>query len=145
MSWAPERNMEDKTIFLSRTTTFAAAHKLNSKHLSKDENRITFGKCNHSHGHNYQVTVTIRGKINPISGMLMNICKLHEYMEMAITEPLDHKNLDEDVDYFANVTSSTENLAMYIWNSMEKILPSGCLYKVKIYESDKNFVVFKGN
>ncbi|KAG8141630.1 hypothetical protein E2320_007218 [Naja naja] len=91
---------------------------------------ITFGKCNHTHGHNYQgaghVTVTIRGKA-------------------AIIEPLDHKNLDVDVDYFANVTSSTENLAMYIWNSMEKVLPAGCLYKVKIYESDKNFVVFKGN
>uniref|UniRef100_A0A8C5WYY5 6-pyruvoyl tetrahydrobiopterin synthase n=1 Tax=Laticauda laticaudata TaxID=8630 RepID=A0A8C5WYY5_LATLA len=64
---------------------------------------------------------------------------------MAIIEPLDHKNLDVDVDYFANVTSSTENLAVYIWNSLERILPAGCLYKVKIYESDKNFVVFKGN
>ncbi|XP_026564782.1 6-pyruvoyl tetrahydrobiopterin synthase-like [Pseudonaja textilis] len=136
--------MEDKIIFLSRTITFAAAHRLSSKHLSKDENVITFGKCNHTHGHNYQVTVTIRGKIDPISGMLMNICKLQEYMETAIFEPLDHKNLDVDVDYFANATSSTENLAVYIWNSMEKILPAGCLYKVKIYESEKNFVVFKG-
>ncbi|XP_070808627.1 6-pyruvoyl tetrahydrobiopterin synthase-like [Pituophis catenifer annectens] len=137
--------MEDKIIFLSRTTTFAAAHQLRSKYLSKDENLSTFGKCNHIHGHNYQVTVTIRGKIDPISGMLMNTCKLHEYMEMAITNPLDHKNLDEDVDYFANVTSTSENVAMYIWNSLEKILPAGCLYKVKIYETDKSFVVFKGN
>ncbi|XP_070621687.1 6-pyruvoyl tetrahydrobiopterin synthase-like [Erythrolamprus reginae] len=137
--------MEDKIVFLTRTTTFAAAHKLNSKHLSKDENLDTFGKCNHTHGHNYQVTVTIRGKIDPISGMLMNIYKLHEYMEVAITEPLDHKNLDEDVDFFANVTSSTENLAVYIWNSLEKILPTGCLYKVKLHESAKNFVVYKGN
>uniref|UniRef100_A0A670YAC6 6-pyruvoyl tetrahydrobiopterin synthase n=1 Tax=Pseudonaja textilis TaxID=8673 RepID=A0A670YAC6_PSETE len=64
--------------------------------------------------------------------------------QTAIFEPLDHKNLDVDVDYFANATSSTENLAVYIWNSMEKILPAGCLYKVKIYESEKNFVVFKG-
>ncbi|XP_063166996.1 6-pyruvoyl tetrahydrobiopterin synthase-like [Candoia aspera] len=89
--------------------------------------------------------VTIRGKIDPISGMVMNIYKLQEYMEVAITEPLDHKNLDQDVDYFANVTSSTENLAIFIWNSLEKILPVGCLYKVKIYESDRNYVVFKGS
>ncbi|XP_007422688.1 6-pyruvoyl tetrahydrobiopterin synthase-like [Python bivittatus] len=136
---------QDKIIFLSRTTTFAAAHRLNSKHLSDDENRVTFGKCNHTHGHNYKVTVTICGKIDPISGMLMNIYKLQEYMQVAITESLDHKNLDQDVDYFASVTSSTENLAMFIWSSLEKILPSGCLYKVKIYESDTNFVVFKGN
>ncbi|KAH1175319.1 hypothetical protein KIL84_008193 [Mauremys mutica] len=46
-------------------------------------------------------------------------------------EPLDHKNLDQDVLYFADVVSTTENLAAYIWDSLQKRLPEGCLYKVK--------------
>ncbi|XP_044312258.1 6-pyruvoyl tetrahydrobiopterin synthase-like [Varanus komodoensis] len=138
-------NNAGKMTFLSRTETFAAAHRLSSKSLNEDENRKLFGKCNQSHGHNYKVVVTICGKIDPISGMFMNIFKLQEYMQEAIMKPLDHKNLDQDVDYFADVISTTENVAVYIWNNLEKILPAGCLYKVKVYESDRNFIVYKGN
>uniref|UniRef100_A0A6J0TRU9 6-pyruvoyl tetrahydrobiopterin synthase n=1 Tax=Pogona vitticeps TaxID=103695 RepID=A0A6J0TRU9_9SAUR len=140
-----EMKTAGKMTFLSRTETFAAAHRLSSKSLNDEENRKLFGKCNHSHGHNYKVMVTVRGKIDPISGMFMNIYQLQEYMQEAIMEPLDHKNLDQDVDFFADVISTTENLAVYIWNNLEKILPSGCLYKVKVYESDRNFIVYKGN
>ncbi|XP_074833169.1 6-pyruvoyl tetrahydrobiopterin synthase-like [Carettochelys insculpta] len=67
-----------KVAFLSRTETFAAAHRLSSKSLSDAENKNLFGKCNHSHGHNYKVTVTVRGEINSIGGMFMNIFTLHE-------------------------------------------------------------------
>uniref|UniRef100_A0A8C8SAG4 6-pyruvoyl tetrahydrobiopterin synthase n=1 Tax=Pelusios castaneus TaxID=367368 RepID=A0A8C8SAG4_9SAUR len=110
-----------------------------SKSLSDAENKKLFGKCNHSHGHNY------KGEgINPTSGMFMNIFTLQEYMKETIMEPLDHKNLDQDVAYFADVVSTAENLAVYIWDSLQKCLPEGCLYKVKVYESDKNFVVYKG-
>nr|XP_006111289.2 6-pyruvoyl tetrahydrobiopterin synthase-like [Pelodiscus sinensis] len=137
-------NPAGKVAFLSRTETFAAAHRLSSKSLNDAENKELFGKCNHSHGHNYKVTVTVRGEINPISGMFMNIFTLQEYMKESIMEPLDHKNLDEDLAYFADVVSTTENLAVYIWDSLQKRLPEGCLYKVKVYESDKNFIVYKG-
>ncbi|XP_060107103.1 6-pyruvoyl tetrahydrobiopterin synthase-like [Heteronotia binoei] len=137
-------NATGKMTFLSRMETFAAAHRLSSKLLNDEENRKFFGKCNHSHGHNYKVVVTVRGEMNPISGMFMNIYQLQEYMQEAILEPLDHKNLDQDVDFFADVVSTTENLAIYIWNNLEKILPAGCLHKVKLYESDKNFIVYKG-
>ncbi|XP_042331479.1 6-pyruvoyl tetrahydrobiopterin synthase-like [Sceloporus undulatus] len=141
----PKMSTAGKMTFLSRSETFAAAHRLRSKSLTDEENQKRFGKCSHSHGHNYKVIVTICGKIDPISGMFMNIYKLQEYMQEAIMVPLDHKNLDEDVDFFANVLSTTENLAVYIWNNLEKILPLGCLYKVKVYESDRNFIVYKGN
>ncbi|XP_006026719.1 6-pyruvoyl tetrahydrobiopterin synthase-like isoform X2 [Alligator sinensis] len=133
-----------RVAFLSRTETIAAAHRLNSKSLSDAENKKLFGKCNQSHGHNYTVTVTVRGEINPISGMFMNIYTLQEHMQEAIMKPLDHKNLDQDVAYFADVVSTTENLAVYIWESLQKCLPAGRLYKVKVYESDKNFIVYKG-
>ncbi|XP_006026718.1 6-pyruvoyl tetrahydrobiopterin synthase-like isoform X1 [Alligator sinensis] len=92
-----------RVAFLSRTETIAAAHRLNSKSLSDAENKKLFGKCNQSHGHNYTVTVTVRGEINPISGMFMNIYTLQEHMQEAIMKPLDHKNLDQDVAYFADV------------------------------------------
>lgn len=85
--------------------------------------------------------------------------------------PLDHKNLDKDVPYFATVVryetfepsfifknkiciylpcfctpapSTTENLAVYIWDNMVKVLPPNLLYEIKIHETDKNIVVYRG-
>ena len=62
----------------------------------------------------------------------------------AIMKPLDHKNLDLDVPYFADIVSTTENVAIYIWENLQKFLPVGVLYKVKVYETDNNIVVYKG-
>ncbi|XP_069732677.1 6-pyruvoyl tetrahydrobiopterin synthase [Phaenicophaeus curvirostris] len=131
---------------LSRCVTFSACHRLHSKALSDEENLKVFGKCNnpHGHGHNYKVIVTVQGEIDPVSGMVINLTDLKEYMQEAIMGPLDHKNLDKDVPYFANVVSTTENVAVFIWENLKKLLPTGTLYKVKVYETDQNIVVYKG-
>uniref|UniRef100_A0A8D0H393 6-pyruvoyl tetrahydrobiopterin synthase n=1 Tax=Sphenodon punctatus TaxID=8508 RepID=A0A8D0H393_SPHPU len=121
-------------------------HFSRSKSLSDEENLKLFGKCNNpnGHGHNYKVVVTVRGEINPTTGMVINLTELKEHMQEAIMEPLDHKNLDKDVTYFADVVSTTENVAVFIWENLQKRLPAGALYKVKVYETDQNIVVYKG-
>ncbi|XP_038609725.1 6-pyruvoyl tetrahydrobiopterin synthase [Tachyglossus aculeatus] len=131
---------------ISRCATFSACHRLHSKSLSDEENLKLFGKCNNpnGHGHNYKVVVTVQGEIDPISGMVMNLTDLNRDIEEAIMKPLDHKNLDQDVPYFENVVSTTENVAVYIWESLQRFLPEGALYKVTVHETDKNIVVYKG-
>lgn len=44
--------------------------------------------------------VTIRGTVDRKTGMVMNITELKDHMDHAIMKPLDHKNLDKDVDFF---------------------------------------------
>ncbi|XP_061448468.1 6-pyruvoyl tetrahydrobiopterin synthase-like [Rhineura floridana] len=131
---------------VSHYICFSASHLLHSNLLSDEENLKLLGKCNNpnGHGHNYKVAVTVRGEIDPVTGMVINLTDLKGYMEEAIMEPLDHKNLDKDVPYFANVVSTTENVAVFIWENLQKCLPKGTLYKVKVYETDKNVVVYKG-
>ncbi|CAH2326258.1 6-pyruvoyl tetrahydrobiopterin synthase [Pelobates cultripes] len=94
-----------RTGHISRSMTFSACHRLHSNSLSDEENKRIFGKCNNpnGHGHNYKVIVTVRGKIDPVTGMVMNLTDLKKYMEEAIAIPMDHKNLDQDVPYFKNV------------------------------------------
>lgn len=66
-------------------------------------------------------------------------------MKLAIMDPLDHKNLDKDVPYFKNVVSTTENVVVYVWNNLKKLLEDpSLLYEVKIYETDKNVVTYRG-
>ncbi|MXQ90258.1 hypothetical protein E5288_WYG001954 [Bos mutus] len=90
------------------------------------------------------LVVTVHGEVDPVTGMVMNLTDLKKYMEEAIMKPLDHKNLDLDVPYFADIVSTTENVAVYIWENLQKFLPVGVLYKVKVYETDNNIVVYKG-
>lgn len=46
------------------------------------------------------VEVTIRGAVDRKTGMVMNITELKDHMDHAIMKPLDHKNLDVDIEFF---------------------------------------------
>lgn len=132
--------------YITRVQSFSACHRLHSLHLSDEENKEVYGKCNnpYGHGHNYKVEVTVRGKIDPVTGMVMNLTDLKRCIEEVIMIPLDHKNLDKDVPYFATVVSTTENLAVYIWDNMVKALPASLLHEIRIHETDKNIVIYRG-
>jgi len=90
------------------------------------------------------VEVTIRNKIDPRTGMAMNLTDLKLYMKPVI-ESLDHKNLDKDVPGFANKISTTENLTVHIWDEIKKMLPEpNMLYEIVVHETDKNIFRYKG-
>ena len=68
-------------------------------------------------------------------------------MQEFVMEPLDHKNLDLDVAWFRDSgrVSTTENVAVFIWTGVVEKLPPGVnLDSVKIWETDKNIVVYRG-
>lgn len=75
----------------------------------------------------------------------MNVTDLKKYINAAVMNPLDHKNLDKDVPYFEDHISTTENVATFIWENLKKIMDNpNLLYKIKLYETEKNIVVYKG-
>lgn len=89
--------------------------------------------------------VTIRGPINPESGMVMNLDDLSDIMIECIMKPLDHKNIDKDVPFFENVTSTVENVAVFIWDSMILRLDKPeLLFKIRIWENDESYVTYHG-
>ncbi|XP_013388313.1 6-pyruvoyl tetrahydrobiopterin synthase [Lingula anatina] len=135
-------------VYVTKCETFSACHRLHSNQLSDESNQSIFGKCNNpnGHGHNYKVEVTVYGPVDPVTGMVMNLTDLKKYMQLAIMNNLDHKNLDKDVPFFKDVVSTTENLAVYIWDQLSLLLPSpGLLHEIKIHETEKNIVVYRGD
>ncbi|KAF6216228.1 hypothetical protein GE061_000568 [Apolygus lucorum] len=136
-----------RIAYLTRVEKFSAAHRLHSPHLSDAENLETYSKCNNpnGHGHNYRVEVTLRGPVSPTDGMVLNINDLKVYIKEAIMDTMDHKHLDKDVPYFKDVVSTTENVAIYIWDSLKRIMQNpALLYEVKIFETDKNIILYRG-
>ncbi|OXA58381.1 6-pyruvoyl tetrahydrobiopterin synthase [Folsomia candida] len=135
--------------YLTRRECFSACHRLHSEQLSTEQNLEIYSKCNNpnGHGHNYVVEVTVKGPIDPIIGMVINISDLKIVMNKAIMETLDHKNIDKDVPFFATTkrVSTTENIAMFVWDELKRHLSNpSILYEVKIWETEKNIVVYRG-
>ena len=78
--------------------------------------------------------------------MVMNLEDLKIAMKESILDPLDHKHLDLDVFKNPSMVSTTENLAVFIWDSLSSHpkIPPGYLHAVKINETDKNLFIYKG-
>mgnify|MGYP000639759343 FL=1 len=133
-------------ITICRKSHFNSAHKLYNKTWSKEKNLKVFGKCSYEnfHGHNYELIVKLYGEINEHTGMLMDLSDLKKIIKDEVEEKLDHKNLNLDIDYFKDKITSTENLAIYIWNRLNDAINIECKLTVILYETPRNFVEFSG-
>ncbi len=136
-------------IYITRRETFSAAHRLARKDWSNEKNTEVFGKCSNPnwHGHNYILWVTVKGDVNQETGFVTNLSQVSNIVKQYVLDKVDHKNLNEDVDFMKGKLTSTETLAIEIWNQIEKpIKLLGCtLHCVKIQETEKNFVEYFGN
>ena len=105
-----------------------------------------FGKCNNplGHGHNYTVEATVRGPINPTTGMVLDLKELKILLEQEVIELMDHKVLNKEVPAFAAKIPTTENIAVEIWNLLAGKLDFGKLHRVRLYETPDLFVDYCG-
>ncbi|MCU7548397.1 6-carboxytetrahydropterin synthase [Chitinophagaceae bacterium LB-8] len=134
-------------VYVTRVEHFNAAHKLFNPDWSREQNDAVFGKCANDnwHGHNYELYVTIKGNPNPETGFVYDAKKLSDLIKEQVTEKLDHRNLNIDVDFMNGKLCSTENLAIGIWNQLQQHLPQDVyLHCIKLYETPRIFVEYYG-
>lgn len=135
-------------IYITRRETFSAAHRLARKDWSDAKNNEIFGKCANPnwHGHNYILWVTVKGEVSKETGFVTNLSDVSAIIKQYVLDKIDHKNLDEDVDFMKGRLSSTETLAVAIWEQISGPIKNlGCLlHSVKIQETEKNCVEYFG-
>jgi len=135
-------------VYLTRVEHFNAAHKLENKSWSDEENKAVFGKCANEnwHGHNYELHVTIKGMPDPETGFIYNAKTLGDLIKDVIVERVDHRNLNLDVDFMKGKFTSAENFAMGIWNELKPHIEAGNvkLHCVKLVETPKIYVEYFG-
>ncbi len=135
-------------IYITRRERFNAAHRLYRPDFSDEKNMEVFGKCSNPnwHGHNYELFVTVKGEINPETGFLINLKNLSQLVRERVTNKLDHRNINLEVEFMQGKTASTEGLAVAIWNQLEQpIRDLGAeLHCIRIHESENNSVEYFG-
>ena len=133
-------------MLVIRRAQFCASHRLNNPELSPAENHEIFGACNnpHGHGHNYELEVVVQGAAEQKSGMVMNLRDLKDLIDRRIVDAADHRSLDHEVPFMKGRISTTENLAIAIWDELAPHLPRGALHLVRVRESENNAVEYTG-
>ena len=133
-------------ITVSRKAHFNAAHRLHNKNWTDEKNQKIFGKCNYQnyHGHNYELIVSVTGKINPETGYVIDMGELKKIIKNEVEERLDHKNLNLDVPHFSNTIPSAENICIYIYDILRDNINSQFKLSVRLYETPRNFVEYSG-
>ncbi len=133
-------------IHLTRKVEFSASHILRNPSFSDEENRKIYGECAnpHGHGHNYVLEVTLKGEIDEKKGFFMNVVELREILDEEITGRLDHRNISVEIPYFRENVATSENIAVWIWERLEKRLGRDLLFRVRLFESPSNYVEYHG-
>ena len=133
--------MEQK-VAVFRKEHFNAAHRLFCADWSDAENKRVFGACSNPnyHGHIYELVVQVNGVPDPITGFVINTKDLSILVAEEVISRFDHKNLNLDTDAFKNLNPTAENIAIVIFNLLRPKISETLDLKIRLYETERNFV-----
>lgn len=96
------------------------------------------------HGHNYTVEVTVAGIPDALTGYVIDLKKLAALLDELIIDRVDHKHLNFDVPELRGIIPTAENIAIVFWQILNPKISEGKLHSLRVYESDNNFVEYRG-
>ncbi|MFC1739773.1 6-pyruvoyl tetrahydropterin synthase family protein [Planctomycetota bacterium] len=135
---------EDYTmVYFGEKFEFAATHKLWNDEFSEERNFEVFGKCANpgGHGHNYIVEVTV--KTIPENGDFC-IGDFERVVNAELIKLLDHKNLNEDLEFFRQNNPTVENIVVFAWDKLAGKFGQAKLHCVTVWETEKTYCSYYG-
>jgi 6-pyruvoyltetrahydropterin/6-carboxytetrahydropterin synthase len=131
-------------VSVFRKEHFNAAHRLHNPNWSEARNQQVFGKCNNPnyHGHNYDLYVQVTGELDPETGYVIDTKELSDLTKRFVLDRFDHKNLNLEVQEFSHLNPTAENIAIVIFNILRPLIKAELELKIKLYETERNFVEF---
>ena len=111
--------------------TFSAAHTLDIG-----------GKRENLHGHNFRVEATVASEELDVDGLVLDFRVLKKWVN-EILEDLDHTYLN-DIPAFKNMSPTSENIAGFIYNRLEKntSLIGLKVSSIAVWESENSKAVY---
>ena len=131
------------TAFSTRRFSFAAGHRYWVEEWSPAENARVFGNLTVAHGHNYRLDVTVRGPLDPRTGMVIDLAELKRIVGETVVDRFDHADLNAD-PLFRGRVPTTENLAVALWELLAPKLGPDRLWQVRVWEDPTLYVDYRG-
>lgn len=135
-------------MLITRRVEFSSSHICRNPLLSEEENQRLYGPAANAngHGHNYVLEVTLAGEVDPVTGMIYDLKDLKDVMMEEVVDPMDHRHLNYEVPPFDKIIPTTENLAVEIWNRLDKRFQNGParLHTVRLFETEDTCIEYQG-
>ena len=80
-----------------------------------------------------------------MTGYVLDVKILKDFIKSEVEEAFDHKNLNLDVPEFKTLNPTAENIVIVIYNKLKAVLDKKLDLKVTLYETPRNFVSYPGN
>jgi 6-pyruvoyltetrahydropterin/6-carboxytetrahydropterin synthase len=128
---------------IARRKNFQCMHRYAVETWTDSKNQSQFGTCftPTGHGHNYELEAYFEGKIDPQTGMVVNLADVDNLLGEVLS-PIAGKHLNFEVPHFKNQVPTTEAVANYLAQSLiAKMSFAGVrLVKVRLYEYEDLWV-----
>jgi len=98
-------------------------------------------KCSNLHGGRYTLQVKVAGRIDPVTGCVIDYGYLKRVVNRRVVDRFDHHNLNFVASELA-WRSSTEMLCVYIWEQLIDYLPG--LTELQLYETEQSWCHYSG-
>ncbi len=129
--------------YSTRRFTFSAGHHYAVDAWSPERNERVFGRLTVPHGHNYTLDVTVRGPIDPDTGMVIDLSEVKAVVGETIIERFDHADLNADPAFRGRVPT-TENIAIVVWELLVPKLGGERLWQVRVWEDPTLYADYRG-
>lgn len=131
-------------VYATRKFTFSSAHRYWRSEWSAEDNTRIFGNLTVPHGHNYVLEVTVRGAVDPATGMVMDLGELKRLVGDAVVSRFDHADLNRDAVFASGAIPTTENLVRAIWDLLVPKLGGERLHRLRLWEDPTFYVEYFG-
>lgn len=131
-------------VYATRKFTFSSAHRYWRPEWSAEDNTRVFGNLTVPHGHNYVLEVTVRGAVDPATGMVMDLGELKRLVGDAVVSRFDHADLNRDAVFASGAIPTTENLVRAIWDLLVPKLGGERLHRLRLWEDPTFYVEYFG-
>jgi 6-pyruvoyl tetrahydropterin synthase/QueD family protein len=98
-------------------------------------------KCSNLHGGRYVLHVEVSGRIDPMTGCVVDYGYLKRVVNRQVVERFDHHNLNYAAEELA-WRSSTEMLCAHIWECLIDYLPG--LSRLRLFETTQSWCDYRG-
>ena len=131
-------------VAVTRRFTFSAAHQYARPEWSAAENRAHFGPLASIHGHTYTLEVTVRGPVDPRTGMVIDLDELKQVVGETVMARFDHAFVNDDPAFPRGILPTTENLVRVMWDLLIAKLGAERLARLRLWEDPTLYVDYRG-
>jgi len=111
-------------LTVSKRLEFSASRRLFVPRWNDSESVAAFGeesRAKHGTGRNYVVYFIFSGRVDPVTGMLINISEIKRRAGGIVDDRFDHKFLNEDNPAFREVPPTAENIAARLFDDVQPL------------------------